>query len=215
MNDYVETDHVHFMPINIYCSLFCCRMLHKRKIRCLECNTTLRPGRSMYNHMLRCPPYPTRASADTNENGANSEEDAKSNSSEVTDDDTNTSNSDLTNDPDADTDNYNSDSDRNPSLDDNYDRTTVGECTDVRNLPPDIGISVQEREVLKFLAIVEKGQGMSTNQANDCLAYVHTFQDARAQCLPKTVETCWNITHQVLVLKDVRSVQLMRINVLY
>jgi hypothetical protein len=168
----------------------------------------------MYNHMLRCPPYPTRASADTNENGA-SEEDAKS-KSEETDDDTNTSNSDQTNDPDADTDNYNSDSDINPSLDDNYDRTTFGECTDVRNLPPDIGISVQEREVLKFLAIVEKGQGMSTNQANDCLAYVHTFHDARAKCLPKTVETCWNITHQVLiVLKEVTSVQLMRFNVLY
>ncbi len=70
----------------------------------------------------------------------------------------------------------------------------------LRNLDPDMGISTLECEVLQFLAIVEKGQGMSRNQATDVLAYLHTFNDPRVACLPKTLDYCWQIVHQVMLL---------------
>jgi hypothetical protein len=75
---------------------------------------------------------------------------------------------------------------------------------DLRNLDPAKGISSLETEVLKFLAVVEKGQGMSRNQATNVLAYLHTFNDPRLHCLPKTVDYCWQIVHKVMLLMHIK-----------
>ncbi len=57
--------------------------------------------------------------------------------------------------------------------------------------------TVQEREVIKFLSLVERGEGMSTAKAEDFLTYIKTFKDERAQLLPKKMKTCWRRVDKV------------------
>ncbi len=52
-------------------------------------------------------------------------------------------------------------------------------------------LNLKERELIKFLVLVERGEGMSTAKAEDILSYIKTFSDARAQLLPKKMKTCW------------------------
>ncbi len=52
-------------------------------------------------------------------------------------------------------------------------------------------LTLKERELIKFLALVERCEGMSTAKAEDFLSYIKTFTDERAQLLPKKMKTCW------------------------
>ncbi len=47
------------------------------------------------------------------------------------------------------------------------------------------------------MALVERGEGMSTAKAEDFLSYIKTFKDLRAQVLPKKIKTCWKIINKV------------------
>jgi hypothetical protein len=58
-------------------------------------------------------------------------------------------------------------------------------------------LSLRETEILKFLALVERGEGMSTAKAEDFLSYIKTFEDLRAKVLPKKLKTCWKIVNTV------------------
>ena len=55
----------------------------------------------------------------------------------------------------------------------------------------------QERELIKFLSLVERGEGMSRAKAEDFLTYIKTFTDERAQLLPKKMKTCWRRVDKV------------------
>jgi len=57
--------------------------------------------------------------------------------------------------------------------------------------------TAQEKEIIKFLALVERGDGMSTAKAEDFLTYIKTFKDERAQLLPKKMKTCWRRVDKV------------------
>ena len=57
--------------------------------------------------------------------------------------------------------------------------------------------TVAERELIKFLSLVEQGEGMRTAKAEDFLSYIKTFQDERAQLLPKKMKTCWRRVDKV------------------
>ena len=59
-------------------------------------------------------------------------------------------------------------------------------------------MTLKEREVIKFLRLVETGEGMSVAQATDILQWGRSFNDERAQCLPKTLLTCWRIVDKVM-----------------
>ncbi len=52
-------------------------------------------------------------------------------------------------------------------------------------------LNLKDRELIKFLALVERGEGMSTAKAEDILSYIKTFSDERAKLLPKKMKTCW------------------------
>jgi hypothetical protein len=58
-------------------------------------------------------------------------------------------------------------------------------------------LTLRETEILKFMALVERGEGMSTAKAEDFLSYIKTFKDLRAQVLPKKIKTCWKIINKV------------------
>ena len=66
---------------------------------------------------------------------------------------------------------------------------------------PRLLMTMKQREVLKFLRMVESGEGMSVAQASDILIWGKSFHDERAQCLPKTLLTCWRIVEKVMLQK--------------
>ena len=66
---------------------------------------------------------------------------------------------------------------------------------------PRLLMTMREREVIKFLRMVESGEGMSVAQASDILIWGKSFHDERAQCLPKTLITCWRIVEKVMLQK--------------
>ena len=180
--------------------------MSKRKLHCLECGTALTKGRMMYNHVHRCT---TIASATTTYTliEMNNDEDEGFLAAVVHPQHLRASNSQKTQielraaAQDHTTNNEYTNFQACPS-DENEDDPPLrrAELEPLRTLDPDMGISTLECEVLQFLAIVEKGQGMSRNQATDVLAYLHTFNDPRVACLPKTLEYCWQIVHQVMLL---------------
>ena len=59
-------------------------------------------------------------------------------------------------------------------------------------------MTLKEREVIKFLRLVETGEGMSVAQATDILQWARSYNDERARCLPKTLLTCWGIVDKVI-----------------
>ncbi len=48
--------------------------------------------------------------------------------------------------------------------------------------------------------MVEAGDGMSVAQASDILKWGKSFNDERAQSLPKKLMTCWKIVDKVLLI---------------
>ena len=65
-------------------------------------------------------------------------------------------------------------------------------------------MTLREREVIKFLRMVEAGEGMSVAQATDILQWGKSFNDERAQCLPKTLLTCWRIVDKVMFIEYIQ-----------
>ncbi len=63
-----------------------------------------------------------------------------------------------------------------------------------------LAIRFKEAEVIKFLRVVEAGDGMSVAQATDILKWGKSFNDERAHSLPKTLLTCWTIVDKVLLI---------------
>ncbi len=76
----------------------------------------------------------------------------------------------------------------------------VGENVNAQRRPK-LLMTMREREVIKFLRMVESGEGMSVAQASDILKWGKSFNDERAQCLPKTLLTCWRIVDKVMLQK--------------
>ena len=76
----------------------------------------------------------------------------------------------------------------------------VGENVNAQRRPR-LLMTMREREVIKFLRMVESGEGMSVAQASDILKWGKSFLDERALCLPKTLVTCWRIVEKVMLQK--------------
>ena len=73
----------------------------------------------------------------------------------------------------------------------------VGDNVNAQRRPRAI-MAFGEREVITFLRMVKAGEGMSVAQATDILQSGRSFNDERAQCLPKTLPTCWRIVDKVM-----------------
>ena len=73
----------------------------------------------------------------------------------------------------------------------------IGDNVNAQRRPQPI-MAFREREVIKFLRMVEAGEGMSVAKATDILQWGRLFNDERAQCLPKTLLTCWRIVDKVM-----------------
>ena len=80
----------------------------------------------------------------------------------------------------------------------------VGNNVNAQRRPQPI-MAFREREVINFLRMVETGEGMSVAQATDILQWGRLFNDERAQCLPKTLLTCWRIVDKVMFKEYTRA----------
>jgi hypothetical protein len=163
--------------------------MSKRKLHCLECGAAFRMGRMMYEHVHRCTTIARQATSTVQEVHYNNEGDDGIASLVHREDHDLPQNDNLEGGiPTADNENNGNGEEMDyqdiDDLDNDLFQHRNAEFNDLRNLDPEMGISILESEVLKFLAVVEKGQGMSRNQATDVLAYLHTFNDPRLYCLP-------------------------------
>jgi hypothetical protein len=167
----------------------------KKKRACVTCGLLYYAGYPMSKHRRLCHKAEHKEDADT----GNADEDTDD---EVEDDDTVEEDDEEDNGADEE-DNAEEEGDVF-NVESNGSGEDVGDNVNAQRRPQAI-IAFKEREVIKFLRMVETGEGMSVAQATDILQWGRSFNDERAQCLPKTLLTCWRIVDKVMFKEYTRA----------
>jgi hypothetical protein len=171
--------------------------MHKRKLECLTCGATFVHGRAFNEHVSLCHAA-SHAKTHVNPNDTAFTEDfafqGRDNSSadDINEDDVNSweteedvadedSNGDALTYPVQDP-----SEDGDTDVDDDSELSSADDAeADAEESHQAYLLNLKERELIKFLALVERGEGMSTAKAEDILSYIKTFTDERAKLLPK------------------------------
>ncbi len=180
----------------------------KTKRACVTCGLLYFTGYAMSKHRRLCHKDEHKEDADT----GNADEDTDD---EVEDDDTVDEDDEEDNGTDEED---NADEEESADEEDNGVNESNGSDEDVganvnAQRRPRAIMTLKEREVIKFLRLVETGEGMSAAQATDILQWGRSFNDERAQCLPKTLLTCWRIVDKVMFIDSILEHCWFRISV--
>ena len=172
----------------------------KIKRACVTCGLLYFTGYPMSKHRRLCHKAEHKEDADT----GNADEDTDD---EVEDDDTVDEDDEEDNGADEE-DNADeedsADEEDNGAIESNGSDEDVGDNVYAQRRPRPI-MALKEREVIKFLRLVETGEGMSVAQATEILQWARLYNDERAQCLPKTLLSCWKIVDKVMFKEYTRA----------
>jgi hypothetical protein len=177
--------------------------MHKRVLECLTCGANFRHSRGFNDHVSFCqavahattlvnvndlPDNSSAADPGSDNSSADNTEEDPFDTWQTEEDvaDENSTGDDLTlpvENQEADVD---TDADDESEL-----SSSDGTEPDAEENPQSYLLSLKERELIKFLALVERGEGMSTAKSEEFLSYIKTFNDERAQLLPRKMKTCW------------------------